>query len=42
MADIAIVFQWAPSAMNVMGVAELMLWRERAIERLPILLRGKQ
>jgi len=30
MADIAVVFHWQPAAMDVMSVAELMEWRERA------------
>lgn len=30
MADIAVVFHWAPSVMDAMDVAELMDWREHA------------
>ena len=30
MADIAVVFHWTPQAMDGLGLAELMDWRERA------------
>jgi len=30
MADVAIVFHWAPPAMDGMSLADLMDWRERA------------
>ncbi|MBI1771571.1 MAG: GpE family phage tail protein [Burkholderiales bacterium] len=30
MADVAVVFHWPPSAMDELGVLELMDWRERA------------
>lgn len=30
MADLAVVFHWPPQAMDVMSLAELMQWRERA------------
>ncbi|MGS0740450.1 GpE family phage tail protein [Glaciimonas sp. GG7] len=30
MADIAVVFHWAPAAMGEFGLSELMDWRERA------------
>ncbi|MDQ8022195.1 MAG: GpE family phage tail protein [Moraxellaceae bacterium] len=30
MADIAVVFHWAPSEMFAMDLHELMAWRERA------------
>jgi len=33
MADIAIVFHWSPAAMELLGLAELMEWRERARKR---------
>lgn len=33
MADIAVVFHWAPSEMHGMAITELMEWRERACER---------
>lgn len=33
MADIAIVFHWAPAEMQDFTLAELMEWRERARER---------
>lgn len=33
MADIAAVFHWPPAAMDALGLAELALWRERAVER---------
>lgn len=33
MADIAAVFHWPPSAMDGMGLGELMGWRARAAER---------
>ncbi|MCQ4314470.1 GpE family phage tail protein [Stutzerimonas zhaodongensis] len=33
MADIALVFHWAPEQMQGMALHELMDWRERAIER---------
>ncbi|XQR89496.1 GpE family phage tail protein [Stutzerimonas urumqiensis] len=33
MADIALVFHWAPEQMNAMPLHELMDWRERARER---------
>lgn len=30
MADLAVVFHWAPADMDRLSVAELMEWRERA------------
>ncbi len=30
MADLAVVFHWAPGEMNHLGLQELMDWRERA------------
>ncbi|MEX3555742.1 MAG: GpE family phage tail protein [Burkholderia gladioli] len=30
MADVALVFNWTPPVMDVMSMAELMDWRERA------------
>jgi hypothetical protein len=30
MADLAVVFHWAPADMNQLGLQELMGWRERA------------
>lgn len=30
MADLAVVFHWAPAHMDGLGVGELMDWRERA------------
>jgi len=30
MADLAVVFHWPPAAMDALGLAELMEWRERA------------
>ena len=33
MADIAIVFHWAPADMHDFSLEELMQWRERARER---------
>jgi hypothetical protein len=30
MADLAVVFHWAPQAMDGLSVNELMQWRERA------------
>ena len=30
MADLAIVFHWAPQHMDPMSLAELMQWREKA------------
>ncbi|MFI8482991.1 GpE family phage tail protein [Pseudomonas sp. NPDC078700] len=33
MADIALVFHWAPEHMNHMPLTELIEWRERARER---------
>ncbi|WJM53925.1 GpE family phage tail protein [Pseudomonas asiatica] len=30
MADLAVVFHWAPADMDLLGVRELMEWRERA------------
>jgi hypothetical protein len=33
MADLAIVFHWAPSDMDGFSLAELMDWRERARAR---------
>ncbi len=30
MADLAVVFHWAPAEMNQFGLQELMDWRERA------------
>lgn len=30
MADIAVVFHWAPQTMDAFSLAELMEWRERA------------
>lgn len=33
MADLAMVFHWAPRDMNAMDIAELMDWREQARRR---------
>lgn len=33
MADLAIVFHWAPRDMDAMSLPELMAWRERARAR---------
>jgi hypothetical protein len=33
MADLALVFGWAPAAMDPMSIAELMAWRTRAAKR---------
>lgn len=33
MADIAVVFHWPPSEMDVMSLEELMRWHELAVER---------
>jgi len=33
MADIALVFHWAPAVMDAMSVGELMVWRGKAAER---------
>jgi len=33
MADIAVIFGWAPSEMNGMSLTELMVWREQARQR---------
>lgn len=33
MADLAIVFGWAPSTMDPMPLSELMAWRARAARR---------
>lgn len=33
MADLAVVFHWAPDQMASFTIAELMQWRERARER---------
>ncbi|WHS51979.1 MULTISPECIES: GpE family phage tail protein [Pseudomonas] len=30
MADLAVVFHWAPADMDMLGLQELMEWRERA------------
>lgn len=30
MADLAVVFHWAPADMDDLGLQELMAWRERA------------
>ncbi|WHS62254.1 GpE family phage tail protein [Pseudomonas sp. G2-4] len=30
MADLAVVFHWAPTDMDQLGLLELMEWRERA------------
>jgi len=30
MADLAVVFPWAPTDMDLLGLQELMDWRERA------------
>ncbi|MFW9268777.1 GpE family phage tail protein [Pseudomonas sp. NR3] len=30
MADLAVVFHWAPADMDTLGLQELMEWRERA------------
>lgn len=30
MADLAVVFHWAPTDLDGLGVQELMQWRERA------------
>ena len=32
MADLAVVFHWAPADMNQLGLQELMDWRGRAVE----------
>lgn len=34
MADLAMVFHWAPADMESLGLAELMDWRERARKRM--------
>lgn len=34
MADVAAVFHWPPPVMDEMGVADLMGWHTRAIDRL--------
>lgn len=33
MADIAAIFHWPPAVMEAMGLAELAVWRERAVSR---------
>ena len=33
MADLAVVFHWAPPVMDAMSLAELMAWREQAAAR---------
>ncbi|MES9901116.1 MAG: GpE family phage tail protein [Sedimenticola sp.] len=33
MADIATVFSWTPQTMDTMPIAELLMWREKAVER---------
>lgn len=33
MADLAVVFHWAPAEMDAFTVEDLMQWRERARER---------
>nr|WP_279716971.1 GpE family phage tail protein [Chelonobacter oris] len=33
MADVAMVFHWSPDCFDVMSLAELMQWREKARER---------
>ncbi|MCP1605733.1 Phage P2 GpE [Pseudomonas citronellolis] len=33
MADLAVVFHWAPADMDRLPVSELMEWRERARQR---------
>ena len=33
MADLAVVFHWAPADMADLGLTELMEWRERARQR---------
>ena len=33
MADLAVVFHWPPSAMEGMGLVELMAWRAQAERR---------
>lgn len=33
MADLAVVFHWAPTDMDPLGLQELMAWRERARAR---------
>lgn len=33
MADVALIFGWAPPAMDPMTLPDLMGWRERAIKR---------
>jgi len=33
MADIATIFGWVPSAMDPMGLTELMEWHARVVER---------
>ena len=34
MADLAMVFHWAPAAMNEMEIDELARWRAKAVQRL--------
>jgi hypothetical protein len=34
MADIAIVFHWSPAVMDPMGIADLVGWHTRALDRL--------
>ncbi|MBN8263049.1 MAG: GpE family phage tail protein [Xanthomonadales bacterium] len=34
MADLAVVFHWAPTDMDALSLPELMAWRERARERI--------
>lgn len=36
MADIATVFHWQPNAFDRMDLDELMLWREKARERVEV------
>ncbi|MCK6991647.1 hypothetical protein M2422_003439 [Enterobacter sp. SLBN-59] len=33
MADIAVIFHWPPSALYSLSVTELLLWREKALQR---------
>lgn len=42
MADIASVFHWTPRDMDGLTLAELVDWRERAVERWNMMNNGKQ
>ncbi|WP_058910987.1 GpE family phage tail protein [Entomohabitans teleogrylli] len=33
MADIAVIFHWPPSELYSLGLTDLLIWREKALQR---------